>query len=116
MHAHDSNGIPEGGTPLSDEIARYNAYGHWYLTTLTRTWHKGITRILKNEPMDDGLLRWIASHGSYDQYKKALGEAADRGKLAHELVPDLINGETLETPHFLNVGLIGGCHKGASSP
>lgn len=108
MKPNERNGhsdLPPGGAQLSPEIVRYKlSSGHWYLTTATKIWHKGLTRILRNEPMDEGLVRYVASQGGYDQYKHNLGDAAMRGTLVHQGIERLLNGEEIDTSrHSLEV-------------
>ena len=61
---------------------------------------KGLTRILKNEPMDEGLIRYIASQGGYDQYKENLGKAALRGTMVHKGIERLLNGLEIDTDRY----------------
>ena len=92
---------PEGGIQLSDDIIRYRVGGkHWYLHLPTLQWMKGLTTILRNAPMEEGLLRWIASHGSYDGYMQALSAAGQRGTNVHRGIERLLAGETLKRPEY----------------
>ena len=100
MQSPERNGhseLPPGGVQLCPEIVRYKLDGHRYLHLPTRTWLKGITKIIKNEPMDEGLIRYVANQGGYEQYLENLGKAALRGTIVHNSIEKLLNGETLDT-------------------
>ncbi len=92
---------PEGGIQLSEDIVRYRIHGkHWYLHLPMLQWMKGLTTILRNAPMEEGLLRWIASHGSYEGYLEALGKAGQRGTNVHIGIERLLAGETINRRGF----------------
>lgn len=93
--------IPAGGEPLSEEIVRYRVDDcQWYLHVQSMLFHKGITKILSNDPMDEGLLRYVASQGGYEQYLANLDAAAERGAHVHKAIERLFQGETLQARDF----------------
>lgn len=93
--------IPAGGEQLSEEIVRYKLPDqHWYVHAPSVLWMKGITKILKNDPMDEGLIRYVANQGGYEQYKANLAERAEKGDIVHKAIPRLLNGETLQAGDF----------------
>ena len=88
--------IPKGGFKVSDELYRYKVRGdRWYLHVPSGTWLRNVTRITGKYPADEGLMRWICSHGSYDNYQNALQQAAFRGTAIHRGVEQLHKGRTL---------------------
>jgi len=88
--------IPKGGYKVSDELYRYKVRGdRWYLHVPSGTWLRNVTRITGKYPADEGLMRWICSHGSYDNYQNALQQAAFRGTAIHRGVEQLHKGRTL---------------------
>ena len=45
---------------------------------------KGLTMILKNLPMEENLLKWIANQGGWDRYREALSQAGRKGSIVHD--------------------------------
>jgi hypothetical protein len=99
----ESNGhdLPPGGVELHPEIVMWTTFkGHFYLHLPTRTWMKGLTRILGNLPMEEGLTRWIANQGSYDKYLETLEKAKKRGTAVHQGIEALLAGDQLKMWEF----------------
>jgi|CXWL01.1.fsa_nt_gi hypothetical protein len=93
--------VPDGFVQLSDDLLRYNISGaHRYLHLPTLTWCKGLTTILKNMPMDEGLMRYVANQGGYDQYRENLSKAGKRGTRVHLSIGDLLDGKTIRRRQF----------------
>lgn len=93
--------IPEGGYQVAEDVIMYETNkGHSYLHLPTRLWMKGFTRVLGNLQKGEGLTRWIANQGGYEQYLAALEDAANRGTAVHQGIEELLGGLIVKRSEF----------------